>query len=147
MEIKILEFNQLDIHMLYELLQLRSAVFVVEQDCVYQDIDDKDQKAIHVLGYKEGNLVAYTRIFNKGFYFDEASIGRVLTKRDQRKYGYGKLIMQASINELESRFAINIIHISAQTYLKKFYNELGFVEFGEAYLEDNIPHIKMVRTK
>lgn len=145
MEIKILDFKQLDTSIMYEMLQLRSEVFVVEQNCVYQDIDGKDQKAIHILGYKDGILVAYTRIFNKGDYFDHASIGRVLTKKNQRKYGFGKIIMQASINELESRFHVDIIDISAQTYLKKFYEELGFVQTGEGYLEDNIPHIKMIR--
>lgn len=145
MEIKILSFEQLTIHTLYELLELRAEVFVVEQNCPYQDVDGKDQKALHVLGYKDGKLVAYTRLFKPGAYFNNASIGRVLVKENQRKYGYGKVIMQASIAHIESNFDEKKIELSGQTYLKKFYNELGFQEIGEGYLEDDIPHIRMIK--
>ena len=130
---------------LYDLLQLRSEVFVVEQDCVYQDIDGKDQKSIHVLGYLNDSLKAYTRVFKAGDYFDNPSIGRVVVKEDSRHLGLGKEIMLASIKEIERAFGKQTIELSAQTYLKKFYNNLGFKEVGEGYLEDGIPHIRMVR--
>lgn len=145
MEIRIKTFEELSIDELYKTLQLRSEVFVVEQDCVYQDIDGKDQKAIHVMGFKEDELVAYTRCFNKGYYFDEASIGRVIVKENQRKHGYGHDILRASIAEIEKRFNTSRIKLSAQQYLTSFYESHGFVQTGEGYLEDGIPHIAMVK--
>ena len=138
-------FAELTTVELYNILQLRSAVFVVEQDCVYQDIDHKDQKAIHVLGYVEEELIAYTRIFNAGDYFKEASIGRVAVKQTHRNFGYGNLIMQSSIQAIKTHFNHTKIHISAQEYLLQFYTSLGFTRVGEGYLEDNIPHIAMVK--
>tara|TARA_R100000935_G_C2774236_1_gene138934 strand:- start:254 stop:694 length:441 start_codon:yes stop_codon:yes gene_type:complete len=146
MQIEVKTFQDLSLKELYEVLALRSEVFVVEQDCVYQDIDGKDQKALHILGYKEGLLVAYTRCFDKGFYFDEASIGRVIVKQDQRKFGYGHVIMDASIKEIEERFHTNSIKISAQQYLTKFYESHQFKKVGEGYLEDGIPHIGMIKS-
>ena len=146
MQIKIKIFQELSLDELYEILALRSEIFVVEQDCVYQDIDFKDQKALHILGYKDGQLVAYTRCFNKGKYFEEASIGRVLVKEDQRKYGYGHVIFEASIKEVEERFQVNSIKISAQKYLTKFYESHDFKQIGEGYLEDGIPHIAMIKS-
>ena len=130
---------------LYAILQLRSEVFVVEQDCVYQDIDGKDDKAVHVLGYKDDQLIAYTRIFKPGAYFEQASIGRVLVKENQRKFKYGYDLMNASIEAVEKYFDEQTIKISAQVYLKNFYNNLGFIEQGETYLEDGIPHMVMVK--
>lgn len=132
---------------LYRALQLRSAVFVVEQDCVYQDIDGKDQKALHVLGYKGDQLIAYTRIFKAGDYFKEASIGRVVVMDSQRKYGYGYDLMKATVAAIYTELGEQDIRISAQTYLMNFYNKLGFQETGETYLEDGIPHINMVKRK
>jgi len=145
LQIAVKNFNDLSLNELYTLLQLRSEVFVVEQDCVYQDLDGKDQKALHVLGYKNQSLVAYTRIFNKGDYFKEASIGRVLVKFTERQNDYGNEIMKASILAIKTEFHEDIIHLSAQTYLKKFYNSLGFKEFGDEYLEDGIPHTGMIK--
>lgn len=142
-KIKVKEFNELTTQQLYDILQLRSEVFVVEQDCVYQDIDGKDKKALHILGYKEENLVAYTRIFKPGDYFKASSIGRVVVSEKERKYKYGYDIMEASIKAIESHYKTKTIVISAQVYLKRFYNNLGFFEIGEVYLEDGIPHIKM----
>jgi len=142
---KTMSFTGFTVKELYEVLQLRSEVFVVEQDCVYQDIDFKDQKALHVLGYKNERLVAYTRIFKPGDYFDEASIGRVVVQQNERKYGYGHDLIKESINVIETQLGTNIIHISAQTYLEKFYNTHGFEQNGEGYLEDGIPHIKMIK--
>lgn len=143
LEIKVKSFKELSKEELYSLLQLRSEVFVVEQDCVYQDIDSKDQKAIHILGYKNEKIVAYTRIFKPGYYFKEASIGRVVVLKNERQYKYGYKIMEASIKAIKDYFNETLIKISAQVYLKKFYTNLGFKTFGEEYLEDGIPHIVM----
>lgn len=129
---------------LYGLLRLRSEVFVVEQDCVYQDIDNKDQKALHILGFKDGQLIAYTRLFKPGDYFEHASIGRVVVKENERHHKYGNQIMKVSIKAIKEHFKETTIKISAQCYLKKFYNNLGFKEIGEEYLEDGIPHIAMI---
>jgi len=141
---KTITFSEFTVKELYETLQLRSEVFVVEQDCVYQDIDFKDQKALHVLGYKNEKLVAYTRIFKPGDYFKEASIGRVVVQESERKYGYGHDLIKESIIAVQKQFNTDVIHISAQTYLENFYNTHGFVQSGEGYLEDGIPHIKML---
>lgn len=138
-------FSELKTQELYDMLQLRSEVFVVEQDCVYQDVDGKDQMALHILGYKGERLVAYTRIFKPGDYFEESSIGRVVVRASERKFKYGFSIMQASIEAIKKHYDENIIRISAQMYLKKFYNNLDFKEVGEKYLEDGIPHINMIK--
>ena len=142
---KVKTYQELSRDELYALLQLRVEVFVVEQDCVYQDLDGKDQKALHVLGFKGDALVAYTRIFSPGVYFKEASIGRVVVQEKERSHKYGNDLMKRSIQAVEEHFSTTIIKISAQTYLKKFYNNLGFEEVGEGYLEDGIPHIGMIK--
>jgi len=136
MKITTKTFNQLTTAELYEILQLRSEVFVVEQDCVYQDIDGKDDKALHVLGIKNDVIVAYTRCFQPGDYFKEASIGRVVVEKSQRKFNYGNKIMVASINAIKQQYNTETIKISAQCYLNKFYTQLGFKNIGEEYLED-----------
>lgn len=145
MEVAIKTFNQLTTEELYQILRLRSEVFVVEQDCVYQDVDNKDQKALHIIGTKNGEIVAYTRIFKPGDYFNNVSIGRVVVSQNQRKYGLGKQIMQASLAAIDQRFPNQPIEISAQSYLLKFYTELGFKVTGEEYLEDGIPHRRMLK--
>ncbi|RLK03114.1 GNAT family N-acetyltransferase [Tenacibaculum discolor] len=145
MNFTVKNFQELTTSELYELLQLRSEVFVVEQDCVYQDIDGKDQKALHVIGVKEGKIIAYTRLFNSGEYFDTPSIGRVVVKESERKYGYGHDLIKASIKAIVDNYNETTITISAQTYLQKFYESHGFKQIGEGYLEDGIPHIRMVR--
>lgn len=145
MQVSVKTFDRLTPEELYQILRLRSEVFVVEQDCVYQDVDNKDQKALHVIGVKNGEIVAYTRIFKPGDYFDNVSIGRVVVRQNQRKHGLGKQIMQASLAVIDERFPDGPIEISAQTYLLKFYTELGFNAFGEEYLEDGIPHRKMLK--
>jgi ElaA protein len=143
MDIIIKRFTDFDIQELYQLLQLRTEVFVVEQDCVYQDMDDKDQKAIHILGYVNDQLAAYTRIFKPGDYFDQSSIGRVVVSPLYRGKSYGKEIMKASIAFIKAE-NYSSVKISAQCYLDKFYLELGFFSTGEKYLEDGIPHQAMV---
>lgn len=145
LDIQIKTFNKLTTQELYDMLQLRSEVFVVEQDCVYQDIDGKDQKALHVLGFKADKLIAYTRLFKPGDYFKEASIGRVVVAKNQRHFNYGYDIMKASIEAIKTHYNKTVIKISAQCYLKTFYNNLGFKEVGEEYLEDDIPHIVMFK--
>lgn len=145
MNISVKNFSQLTTVELYNLLQLRSEIFVVEQDCVYQDVDGKDQTALHVIGSKNDQIVAYTRIFAAGDYLDQASIGRVVVKVSERTHGYGGTIMKASIAAVEEYFNDKTIVLSAQTYLKRFYNSLEFKEIGEEYLEDGIPHIKMIK--
>lgn len=137
-------FNELSPQDIYSILQLRSEVFVVEQNCVYQDIDDKDQYALHLLLKKDDYLIGYSRIFKAGDYFKEASIGRVLVKKEDRNNRHGSLLMELSIKAIKDHFKENTVKISAQTYLKKFYNELGFDPIGEEYLEDGIPHIAML---
>lgn len=143
LEFKIKRFNELSIVELYELLQLRSEVFVVEQNCVYQDIDGKDEKALHVLGYYESNLAAYSRLFDKGYYFDESSIGRVVVSPKYRDKKLGHELMKVSIRAISDFYGEETITISAQEYLQKFYEVHGFVKISEMYLEDDIPHIRM----
>ncbi|MBU3011450.1 GNAT family N-acetyltransferase [Polaribacter vadi] len=138
-------FQELTTTELYSILQLRSEVFVVEQDCVYQDVDFKDQKAVHIFGFKDDKIVAYTRIFKPGDYFNNASIGRVVVAEKERKFGYGHQIMKASILAIKEHFKVDLITISAQKYLKKFYESHQFKQIGEEYLEDGIPHIRMDR--
>ncbi len=145
MKISVKEFDELSLNELYGILQLRSEVFVVEQDCVYQDLDGKDQKALHVLGLKNDRVVAYTRILKPGAFFEEASIGRVVVKSTERKFSFGRKIMIASIRAVHEHLNKTTIHLSAQTYLRKFYNSLGFKEVGGEYLEDGIPHIGMLK--
>ncbi|UAM97712.1 GNAT family N-acetyltransferase [Polaribacter litorisediminis] len=146
MNFSIKYFNELTIHELYQILQLRSEVFVVEQDCVYQDLDFKDQKSLHVFGVKNDKIVAYTRIFKPGDYFKNASIGRVVVQEKERKFGYGHEVIKASIKAIKDYFKVDAITISAQLYLKSFYQSHGFKQVGEGYLEDGIPHIKMIRS-
>jgi ElaA protein len=139
-------FSELNTSELYQILQLRSEVFVVEQDCVYQDLDFKDQKALHVIGIKKDKIIAYTRVFGPGDYFKEASIGRVVVDVKERKFGYGHDLMKASIKAIQDKFNTLEITISAQVYLRKFYESHGFKKIGDEYLEDGIPHIEMLKT-
>ena len=145
MEIEVKNFEELSTKELYELLQLRSEVFVVEQDCVYQDIDGKDERALHVLGWEDGILVAYARCFQSGDYFDDAAIGRILVRENYRKLGYGHEITKASIEAIKINYKADTIKISAQIYLVIFYESHGFKAIGDRYMEDGIPHIAMIR--
>ncbi len=140
---KIKPFNALSLAELYEVLELRSLVFVVEQNCVYQDIDHKDQKAVHLLGDVEGKLVAYARLFDAGIYFENASIGRVIVHPEARANQYGHELMRVAIEQIKNLFDKENITISAQLYLQKFYESHGFIPISEVYLEDDIPHIEM----
>ena len=133
------EWAELSTREVENIFSLRSEVFVVEQDCVYQDIDGKDQKAKHVLGKKNNEIVAYARIFKPGEYFKEASFGRAVVKKTERGKGVGdKLVINCLENITEEE-----IKISAQSYLKGFYGKHGFKAEGKEYLEDGIPHTAM----
>ncbi|WP_368503688.1 GNAT family N-acetyltransferase [Alkalihalophilus sp. As8PL] len=139
-------FNDLTIDELYALLQLRVEVFVVEQNCPYKEIDNNDQVAVHLMGYQSGCLIAYSRLFKPGDYYDEASIGRVIVKKDFRTYGYGAQLIEQSIKQLEELAPHATIKIQAQHYLHQFYESFGFQRISEIYEEDGIPHIDMIKT-
>ena len=142
---KIKPFKALSVSEMYSFLQLRSQVFVVEQNCVYQDIDGKDYKALHLMGEYDGKIVAYCRLFKSGDYFQEASIGRVVIDANYRDKKWGHEMMKQAIAGIETYFKETKIIISAQLYLQKFYESHGFVQTSEMYLEDDIPHIEMKR--
>lgn len=139
-------FKDLTVYELYDIMALRAEVFIVEQNCPYQDADGKDLDGWHLMGHTpEGNLVAYTRLLPKGISYPEyASIGRVVNSPKVRGTGAGKVLMEASIKEIKRLYPNDKIKIGAQSYLLKFYESLGFVSTGEEYLEDNIPHTSMV---
>lgn len=140
-------FETLTVQELYPILQLRSKVFVVEQDCPYLDMDDKDQQSIHLWATAGagGPVLAYCRLLPKGISYPECSIGRVVTDPGVRKNGSGRLLMQNAITYIEKEWQEPVIRIGAQLYLKAFYESLGFLQRSEAYLEDGIPHIEMIR--
>ena len=140
---KIKPFNELLIAELYSVLQLRSEVFVVEQNCVYQDLDGKDEKALHLIGTFDDKIVAYARLFKPNDYFENASIGRVVIDQNYRDRKWGHEMMQQAIAGIQEHFGETKITISAQLYLQKFYETQGFVKTSEMYLEDDIPHIQM----
>ena len=140
-------FNDLSVSELYAIMQLRNEVFVVEQNCVFQDADNKDQGSHHLMGWDNQMLVAYSRIVPPGIAYDSfPSIGRVVTSPTMRNTGIGKILMQQSIEELQKLFGKSSIKLGAQLYLKKFYESFGFVQSSEVYIEDGIPHIEMIRT-
>ena len=144
--LSIKRFQDLDINTMYEILLLRQEVFVVEQNCVYQDLDGLDQKAIHFMYYEEGSgkLAAYARLIEKGIVYKQfISIGRVVVHPQMRRVGLGKKIMNDVVSYCLNSLGTSDIKISAQTYLKAFYESLGFHETGSHYLEDGIPHMAM----
>lgn len=141
------KFEELSPFELYRIMQLRNEVFVVEQNCPYQDADNKDLKAHHFMGWDNDTLVAYTRLIPPGISYDEASIGRVVSSPQYRGTGAGRALMELSIQNTLILFGCNAIKIGAQLYLKKFYESLGFVQCSDEYLEDNIPHIEMIFSK
>ena len=145
LDISIKTFNQLSLDELYSLLQLRSEVFVVEQNCGLSRCRWKGPKSLHIIGKKDNIIIAYTRVFKPGDYFKEASIGRVVVAEKWRHLKYGHQLMVASIKAVETSFSKKNIKVSAQEYLEKFYNNLGFIKSGESYLEDGIPHIAMIK--
>jgi ElaA protein len=137
-------FNDLKAAELYAILQLRNEVFVVEQNCVFQDADNKDPFCYHLCGWDDETLVAYTRLVPPGIAYKEPSIGRVVISPGYRNTGAGKALMQNSIEQCKKLFDNKPIKLGAQLYLKKFYESFGFEQNSEVYLEDNIPHIEMI---
>jgi ElaA protein len=137
-------FDELDSTKLYELLRLRAEVFVVEQNCVYQDCDGHDPHCRHLLGWEGETLAAYLRIVPAGRKYDEASIGRVVTNPAFRGRALGRSLVAEALRNLDEQKA-GALRISAQAYLERFYESFGFVSQGEGYLEDGIPHVEMLR--
>ena len=146
MRLEVKAWDQLLRKEINEVFSLRSEVFVVEQECIYQDIDGKDEKADHVLLIINNELVGYTRVFNENIYFKEASFGRAVVKKSHRGEGYGHLLVEKSLEHLKTNKQ-SPIKISAQSHLKEFYSSHGFVVKGEEYMEDGIPHTAMFITK
>lgn len=140
------KFGDLTPHELYAVLQLRNEVFAVEQNCVYPDMDNKDQDSFHLMCIRDEKLIAYTRLLPPGLAYAEPSIGRVVTSPSVRREGLGRVLMQRSIEALYGIFGKQPVRIGAQCYLVSFYQSFGFTEAGEVYLEDGIEHIQMVKT-
>ena len=140
------KFDELTPYELYSILQLRNEVFVVEQNCVYQDADNKDQASYHFTGWENDKLIAYTRLLPKGVAYKEyVSVGRVVTSPSERGNGIGRELIKKSIEQLNNLFESVPVKIGAQIYLKKFYSEFGFQQTSDIYLEDDIEHIEMIR--
>ncbi|MFI5130826.1 MAG: GNAT family N-acetyltransferase [Chitinophagales bacterium] len=139
------KFEDLSGQELYAILRLRSEVFVVEQNCVFQDMDNKDQSSWHLMAWENDQLIAYTRLIPPGVAYAHASIGRVVTSQTARGTGIGKQLMEKSIEEAAALFGSIPIKIGAQLYLREFYSSFGFEQSSDIYLEDGIDHIEMIR--
>ena len=142
---KCIPFDELKPHELYAIIRLRNEVFVVEQNCVFQDADNKDQKCMHLMGWVDGHLAAYARLVPKGVSYPYISIGRVITSPEQRRSGAGKALMNTALQYCDALFGKQPMKIGAQLYLKHFYESFGFVQQGNIYDEDGIDHIEMMR--
>lgn len=140
-------FNELTTDELYKILQLRNEVFIVEQECPYQDIDGKDNESYHIFLKKDNEVIAYSRILKKGISYEQASIGRVIVKKDYRGGNIAKDMLLKSISFIKNSLHEKEIKIQAQAYLDKFYSSLGFEKISDVYLEDNIPHMDMLYKK
>lgn len=144
---ELLPFEALDPYKLYQLLRLRSLVFVVEQNCVFLDLDNNDQQSIHLLGWLGEELIAYSRLVPQGVIYPYVSIGRVVSHPEHRGNGTGKKLLQEAIVQIEQLWGVQTIKIGAQLYLKKFYESFGFLQQGAVYDEDGIDHIHMLRER
>ena len=142
MKLEVKPWSELSRKEINDIFSLRSEVFIVEQNCAYQDVDGKDNKADHILLSINDELVGYARVFNENTYFKEASFGRAVVKKKHRGEGYGHLIVEKALEYLKESKQ-SPIKISAQSYLKNFYSSHGFVAKGEEYMEDGIPHTAM----
>ncbi len=142
---KIKSFEKLAIKELYAILKIRQEVFIVEQTCYYLDADGYDEKAIHIWGEKDEEIVAYCRIFEPKIKYPESSLGRVLTNPSYRNLKLGKVLLKIALNTIDTKFDTPNVRISAQDYLLRFYSEFGFISTGVEYLEDDIPHTEMLR--
>ena len=141
METVIKHYNELSADELYEILKLRVNVFVVEQNCPYSELDDKDKNAYHVYMRDENGIFAYLRVLDKGVSYEDVSIGRVISTR--RRQGIGTLILKEGIRVAIDKFCADRITISAQLYARGLYEGVGFVQTSDEYLEDDIPHARM----
>lgn len=142
---KIKTFEEFTVPELYAVLKARIDVFVIEQNCPYPDLDNYDQKAVHIWAEENGDILAYCRVFDRGIKYEETSIGRVLTTEKARGKSLGKQLIQYAVETIENRFHTPEIRISAQDYLLRFYGGFGFEDTGKKYLEDDIPHTEMIR--
>lgn len=143
MNIVMKKFEEFNVYELYEVLRMRCEVFVVEQKCAYQDIDGADLESYHLIGVENEEICAYLRIPFKGVTYDKTSIGRLIVPEVSRGKGYGKKIILKAIEVITGEMGESEIEISAQLYLKEFYESLGFKVSSDSYLEDGIPHIHM----
>ncbi|MDY7394670.1 GNAT family N-acetyltransferase [Aureibaculum sp. 2210JD6-5] len=140
-------FNELSLEEFHSILKLRIDIFVVEQNCPYPELDNKDQIAYHCFCKENNDVIAYTRIFKPGDYYNEAAFGRVVVHQNFRKQHLGRELISKTITETYKLFGKTPIKIGGQVYLKKFYESFGFQQVGEEYLEDGIPHVYMVLNK
>jgi ElaA protein len=147
MEWKIKTFNQLTTYELYDILKARIEIFIIEQECLYHDIDANDLEAIHIFAMEEEQVICYLRILNQGVRFDEVSIGRVITRAAYRRKGYGEQLMERAIDYITNVMGEEKIRISAQTYLETFYGNVGFKKVSDVYLEDGQDHFEMLYEK
>jgi len=140
------KYKDLTLNEFHDIIQLRINVFIVEQNCPYPELDNKDKVAYHLFCInKEKRIIAYTRIFKQGDYYSEASFGRVVVHQDFRKQKLGYELIKHTIDNMQKLFGDSIIKIGAQTYLKELYESFGFAKYGKEYLEDGIPHIHMIK--
>jgi len=144
MKIVVKRFSELSVEEIYQILKVRADVFIIEQKCIYKDIDGKDEKARHVLGKENNEIIAYTRILEEDEQYNYPSISRVVVKKQNRGEERGKKIMKETIKYIVEELKEKTIVLAAQKYLEKFYRDLGFIAEGEEYLEDEIPHQKMI---
>ena len=146
MEWKIKKFEDLTVFELYEILKAREEIFIVEQNCIYHDLDSNDQSSTHLFLENEGQVVCYLRILPRGVKYEEASVGRVITNASYRRKGYGEILVQKAIDFVEEVWGEREIRISAQAHLRGFYGGLGFKVVSDVYLEDGIDHYEMLYT-
>ncbi len=142
MEVVVKAFDELSLYELYDILRIRADVFVVEQNCAYQDLDEVDKDAYHVYLKDEGKIVAYLRVVDKGKRLDEVSVGRVISLK--RRLGLGSLLMKEGIKVAKEKFGAKKVKVGAQIYAQPFYESVGFRRVSDEYLEDGIPHAYMI---
>ncbi|OQY42935.1 MAG: GNAT family N-acetyltransferase [Fusobacteriia bacterium 4572_74] len=147
MNLEIKKFDELTGREVYKILKIRSEVFVVEQNCVYNDVDEKDIESIHIMIEEDNNIIAYLRVIKPGISYDNASIGRVLVTSEARGKGLARKIIQTGMDYIINKWNEEKITIGAQNYLRNFYESLGFEVVSDVYLEDGIPHIDMTYNK
>jgi len=144
MDIIIKKFDELTLNELYKIMQLRSQVFVVEQNCIYQDLDDIDKISYHLFIKGNNDMIkAYLRIFEKDK--DTAQIGRVVTEEKERKKGYATKLMEKGIQLIKNEMKKDKVYLEGQVYCKDLYLKLGFEIISDEFLEDGIPHYKMIK--